>query len=535
LALMVFALTAIWNSILSALAGRNLTPNFDFLQSRAGFEIGGAEGYTPDDTYWEAFMVGVRNTLMTVSVGLVGTTILGILAGIFLLSTNWLVRSITRFIVEILRNTPLLLQIYVVFFVVVLALPPLRESIQIPAEGFLPIPVRYLVYLLLGFLLWRYRSRLPVNQARTRAFVMPAFLAALAAIEVGFWLYYNQPDVARSLYGNGSLSDQRLWLYAIISVGLLAALLFALKPPRMGLVGAALGQFAGGLLFYFGIVPASSLKIEMTPAFYLNNRGFVYPEVLATARFAEWFVYVALGIGLALLIFFYLRQRTDATGQPTPRLAIAVTVVIGLAIIGWLVVSAEPVQQTVFVEQGGVAVAMPLEEARSQELLTREDELAYSHMPVEVVLPRRQGLRFGSGDTLSPEYVALTLALIVYTAAFIAEIVRAGILAVPHGQIEAARALGLSYSQVLQMVILPQALRVIIPPLTNQYLNLAKNSSLAIAISFADIYQVMNTVGNQSGQSVSSIVLVMLAYLVMSLVISAAMNWVNGRFQLVTR
>jgi general L-amino acid transport system permease protein len=113
--------------------------------------------------------------------------------------------------------------------------------------------------------------------------------------------------------------------------------------------------------------------------------------------------------------------------------------------------------------------------------------------------------------------------------------VRAGILAVPRGQLEAARALGLSYSQLLQMVVLPQALRVIIPPLTNQYLNLAKNSSLAIAISFADVYQVMNTVGNQSGQSVTSIIIVMLAYLVMSLVISAVMNWVNGRFQLVTR
>src|SRR5690606_14892896 len=115
-------------------------------------------------------------------------------------------------------------------------------------------------------------------------------------------------------------------------------------------------------------------------------------------------------------------------------------------------------------------------------LLTRTDELVYSRVPVEVVLPRQQGLRFASGITLTPEYLALTLALIIYTAAFIAEIVRAGILAVPSGQLEAARALGLSYSQMLRMVVLPQALRVIIPPLTNQYLNLAKNSSLAIAI-----------------------------------------------------
>jgi len=189
----------------------------------------------------------------------------------------------------------------------------------------------------------------------------------------------------------------------------------------------------------------------------------------------------------------------------------------------------------VLVSQDGTLVQVPADQALAQGLISPEQARLYSGMPVEVVLPQRQGLRFGTGETLSAQYVALLLALVIYTAAFIAEIVRAGILAVPRGQLEASRALGLSYSQLLRLVILPQALRVIIPPLTNQYLNLAKNSSLAIAISFADVYQVMNTVGNQSGQSVSSIVLVMVTYLVISLVISAVMNWVNGRFQLVTR
>jgi general L-amino acid transport system permease protein len=150
-------------------------------------------------------------------------------------------------------------------------------------------------------------------------------------------------------------------------------------------------------------------------------------------------------------------------------------------------------------------------------------------------VPERQGLRFVNGLTMSPEFVALLLALVVYTAAFIAEIVRAGILAVPYGQLEAGRAIGLTQSQMMRMIILPQALRVIIPPLTNQYLNLAKNSSLAIAISYADVYAVMNTVGNQSGQSVTSIIIVMITYLVLSLLISLVMNWVNARFQLVTR
>ena len=117
----------------------------------------------------------------------------------------------------------------------------------------------------------------------------------------------------------------------------------------------------------------------------------------------------------------------------------------------------------------------------------------------------------------------------------IAEIVRAGILAVPHGQIEAARALGLGNQQVLTMVVLPQALRVIIPPLGNQYLNLAKNSSLALAIAFSDIYAVMYTVINQTGQSITGILIIMLSYLVLSLTIAGVMNWINRRFQLVTR
>ncbi|HLU10315.1 MAG TPA: ABC transporter permease subunit [Oceanobacillus sp.] len=533
LALLIFALTQIWNNIWLALESRNLTPNFEFLQGRAGFEIGGAAGYTPDDTYWDAFLVGLRNTLATVSVGLVGATIIGILGGIFLLSTNWLVRTITRAIVEVLRNTPLLVQIVIMFFVVVLSLPPLRESIQIPAEGILPIPVRYFLYIVVGLGGWRYVRGLQASQDHWRAFLTPAFFAAVIAIEVGFWLYYNQPEIGRSLYAKIDLSDSRFWLYVIASIIAVVGLMLAGKNLRMTLSGLVVGQLIGGLIFTAGIVPMTSLRIETQPAFFLNNRGMVYPEVLTTARFAEWFAYVAFGVGLGLLLFFYLRRQTELTGQPNPRGRLALGLLLIFAVVGWLIVSSEPLPSTVVVEQDGQTVTLPLETAREQGLLT--DELLYSSTPIEVIVPRRQGLRFGSGITLSPEYMALTLALIIYTAAFIAEIVRAGILAVPHGQVEAARALGLTSSQLLRMVILPQALRVIIPPLTNQYLNLAKNSSLAIAISFADVYQVMNTVGNQSGQSVTSIVIVMLTYLLLSLIISAAMNWVNGRFQLVTR
>jgi general L-amino acid transport system permease protein len=131
--------------------------------------------------------------------------------------------------------------------------------------------------------------------------------------------------------------------------------------------------------------------------------------------------------------------------------------------------------------------------------------------------------------------MALLSALVLYTAAFIGEVVRAGIQAVPHGQMEASRALGLTNIQALRLVIFPQALRVIIPPLTSQYLNLTKNSSLAVAIAYPDVFYVSNTIQNQTGRAVEMISLVMLVYLTFSLITSVFMNWYNSRIQLAER
>ena len=153
--------------------------------------------------------------------------------------------------------------------------------------------------------------------------------------------------------------------------------------------------------------------------------------------------------------------------------------------------------------------------------------------PFTPSIPVVRGFNFQNGITLSPEYAALLLGLTLYTGAFIAEIVRAGIQAVPRGVTEASRALGLSYVQTLRLVILPLALRVIIPPLTNQYLNLSKNSSLAIAIGYADLFYVSNTIFNQTGQTLQVILMIMSTYLAISLTIAAVMNFLNGRFKLV--
>ena len=152
-----------------------------------------------------------------------------------------------------------------------------------------------------------------------------------------------------------------------------------------------------------------------------------------------------------------------------------------------------------------------------------------------ITMPELRGFNFVGGLTLAPEYFALLVALVTYTSAFIAEIVRSGILAVPRGQWDAAQALGLRRSFVLQRIVLPQALRVIIPPMTSQYLNLTKNSSLAVAVGYQDIVSIANTTLNQTGQAIEAIALIMLVFLTISLGISLFMNWYNARIALVER
>ncbi len=532
--LVVIAVTALANSIIGALASKNLTPTFTFLQNRAGFSISGAEGYTPDSSYWVAFTVGLRNTLVVVVGGLVGATILGIIGGVFLLSTNWLIRTITRFFVEILRNTPLLLQIFAWYFVAVLALPALNDAITVPNAGLVALPLRWLIYLIVGVLVWRSQRNLRAEQRESRAYLVPLLVGLAAAIEVGFAFFYNAPG--RNLFGVGLSGGSLQILYVVASLVIFAAVFFAApRYLRASLGGLVIGQLIGALVFFFAVSPAAAVITELQPVFNLSNRGLVYPEIHTTARFAVWFLFVVVGITVAVALYFYLGRLTEQTGQPHPRVRYGLASIVLFALIGWVVVATEPQPATVPVDQGGAVTYMALADARAQGLLTAADELQYSTEPVIIALPERAGLRFKTGTLLDQRYIALLLALVTYTAAFIAEIVRAGIQAVPNGQLEAARALGLKSGQVLYMVVLPQALRVIIPPLGNQYLNLSKNSSLALAIAYSDIYAVMYTVINQSGQAVTGILIIMLSYLVISLAIAGAMNWVNGRFQLVTR
>lgn len=228
----------------------------------------------------------------------------------------------------------------------------------------------------------------------------------------------------------------------------------------------------------------------------LTNRGMGIPWGIPTASFPAFRVILIIGLVLALAVFFYLRAYSKRTGRAPLTLLWSLLTLIVVAAIGWIIL---PVK------------------------------------PLALDLPFVKGLNLSGGKILTPEFLALTSGLILYTAAFIGEVVRAGIQAVSRGQVEASRALGLNGFQTLRLVVFPQALRVIIPPLTSQYLNLIKNSSLAIAVGYPDLFYVSNTIQNQTGRAVEMITLVMLTYLAFSLITSALMNIYNQRIRLVER
>ncbi len=251
--------------------------------------------------------------------------------------------------------------------------------------------------------------------------------------------------------------------------------------------------------WYFAVLralPRPRDSLSLGDAVFLNLRGLYLPRPLFEPGFGWVFAALMLAVTAALLLAAWARRRRLATGQGLPS--------------GWIGL--------------GLILLLP--------------SLAFvlTGAPLGWELPALKGFNFQGGITVIPELAALLLALTIYTAAFIAEIVRAGILSVPKGQTEAAAALGLKRRHVLRLVIIPQALRVIIPPLTSQYLNLLKNSSLATAIGYPDLVNVFaGTTLNQTGQAVEVIAMTMAVYLSISLSISLFMNWYNARIALTER
>ena len=352
------------SNTLHNLETRQIKVGFEFLGREAGFEIAEKHiAYEASDSYFRAFLVGLGNTLVVAALGIAIATILGTLIGIARLSTNWLLAKLASIYVEVMRNVPLLLQLFVWYGIFTELLPPVKEAIQ-----------------------------------------------------VGGWAFISQ-----------------------------------------------------------------------------RGFRFAWPAEHVAWTAAMW----ALLAGVVLAMLW--RSRADkvqmATGTRPPVGWPTAALVLGLPVIAWAAFGA----------------------------------------PTAIEVPEMGGFDLVGGKVMSPEFTALLLGLSTYTAAFIAENVRAGILAVDRGQGEAADALGLTAGQRLRLVTLPQALRVIIPPMTSQYLNLTKNSSLAVAIGYPDLVAVANTTMNQTGQAIEAIAIIMAVYLTISLSISAFMNWYNDRVRLVER
>ncbi len=353
------------SNVLSAAEARGLGLGFGFLNLEAGFPV--AESvipYDPTRSFGYALWVGFLNTIKVAIVGIFLATILGLIAALARLSTNWLVRSIAGVYVNIIRNIPLLVQLFIWYFAFFQQLPPVDQSLTLPG---------------------------PV---------------------------------------------------------------------------------------------------------YLSQRGLYMIGLAPAGNFSQWILFLLAGIILAIIAYQILFRYQLRSGRSTYPLITGLVIFIGLPTLGWFLVQGAPLQVTV---------------------------------------PELGRFNFEGGLRLTPEFAALLAGLVVYTGAFIAEVIRGGILSVSKGQVEASRSLGLSSTQTLRLVTLPLALRVIIPPLISQYLNLTKNSSLAIAIGFVDMFFVGRTIINQAGQAVPVFILIMGIYLCLSLVTSFLLNIYNRRVQLVER
>ena len=360
-----------------------------------------------------------------------------------------------------------------------------------------------------GVLAWYLVSNVLVNLERQSIATGWGFLQKESAFEIGESLIpYSAADTYARALLVGALNTLKVAFIGIVVTLVLGVLVGIARLSSNWLVSRGAGVYIEvmqdipvllQLFFWYAIfyetLPSPRNALNPVDGLFLCNRGVIFsvPE----AHPAHKFMLLALGVAIISAFFLYrwARLRQARTGSIFPAFRVSLALIVGLPFLVWLLFGA----------------------------------------PLGINSPSLQGFNFKGGVTLSPEFIALLLGLVLYTAAFVAEVVRAGIQAVSKGQLEAAMAIGLRRGQVLRLVILPQALRIIIPPLTSQMLNLTKNSSLAVAIGFPDFVSVANTTINQTGQSIEGVALIMAIYLIFSLSTSAFMNWYNKRVKLIER
>lgn len=471
---------------------------FDFLRLDAQFEISETLiDYDPSDPYISALVVGVLNTLRVTVFGVILATVLGTITGIARLSDNWLINNLAKWYVDLFRNTPLLLQLFFLYFGVLLLLPPISEAIQplglpiflsqrgvnLPSFVFMPYWPVWLAFLVLGIiqaqvmwvLLGRREERTGKASNRAAWAVVSFFVVAVVGWFVTSASANTQGIMIQNALRVRSFNDLNSVMARRLNLDSMSDLDRALES------GTLTQEEVDAAAFTICSVEGSSSEANLTAQFRRAN--IPYDAAVRTER---------------------PDQAREAYGAGECEIFVETQTVLG-------------------------AERNLLEDPAANQVLP------IAETPVRMDIPRIEGLNFVGGLKLTPSFTAILLGLVLYTGAFIAEIVRAGIQSVSKGQSEAARALGLNETQRLRLVVLPQALRVIIPPLTSQYLNLAKNSSLAIAVGFADLWAVAFTTLNQSGRPVQIFIIVMAFYLSISLAISFLLNWYNRRIALVER
>jgi general L-amino acid transport system permease protein len=336
-----------------------------------------------------------------------------------------------------------------------------------------------------------------------------AFLGRVAGIPIGESLISYDPSV--DTFGRalviGILNTLKVALLAVVLATILGTLVGIGRLSKNWLMSKITGFYVETLrdvplvlqlLFWYALIeslPPPRQALTIGHVIFLCNRGIRVPDLVWQSAHTWAFIAFLVGAACTFLWNRHANQRQAATGQRPGVWPVALALVVAFPLVVWAVLGA----------------------------------------PADVELPVLRGFNFQGGSTISPEFFTLLIGLVLYTATYIAEIVRSGIQAVSLGQWEAGDALGLHRGAVLRRIVLPQALRVIVPPMTSQYLNIAKNSSLAIYIGYQDVMSIANTTLNQTGQAIEGIAYIMAVYLTISLSISLFMNWYNAHIALVER
>ena len=320
---------------------------------------------------------------------------------------------------------------------------------------------------------------------------------------------YNESDTYARVFFVGLLNTLLVAAIGIVLATILGFLVGLGRLSRNWLVARLAGGYVElirnlpllfQLLFWYlavlGTLPGPRQSISLFGEIFLNNRGMIVPAPVAGEGTGAVIAVFALSVIATLALRVWAKRRQMRTGRQFPLFWTGLALLAGPPLVALVALG----------------------------------------FPIRFESPELRGFNFVGGVRLLPEFIALLVALTTYTAAFIAEVVRAGVLAVPRGQTEAAFALGLRRGLALRLIVVPQALRVIVPPLTNQYLNLTKNSSLAVAVGYPDLFAVFaGTALHQTGQAIEIIAITMTVYLAISLITSALMNWYNARIQVAER